>query len=93
MSNNRRHNDQAEYLHVMVADIPVTLRKRMTFLLTDPGKVVFAGQSMEEALLWLRENDHISVDLISPSGRWDLDFKNELSQEEAFLWLGQPHHF
>jgi len=76
---------------VIIPDVPVTLRKRMTFVLKNPGQVIFAGQSLEDALLFLRENNHDSADLMSPTGRWSLDFQSPITEEEKILWLGQQH--
>jgi hypothetical protein len=62
----------------------------MTLVFRSPGEVVFAGQGLEDALRWLRENEWQSVDLISPSGRWTLEYHKPLEEHEVELWLGQP---
>ncbi len=74
---------------VIIADVPVTLRKRMSFVLAQPGKFEFAGQSLEDALKFLIDNDFHSVDLISGTGYWTLDFDHILTEEEVSLWLEQ----
>ena len=54
--------------------------------------MVFAGQGLEDALRWLRENEWQNVDLISPTGRWTLEYHKPLEENEVDLWLGQLPH-
>ena len=42
--------------YVIIADIPVTVRKRMTLVYDEPGNVIWAGLSLEAA----RSEEHTS---------------------------------
>lgn len=77
---------------VIIVDVPVTKRKYMAFIYRSPGEMVFAGQGLEDALRWLRENEWQNVDLISPTGRWTLEYHKPLEENEVDLWLGQLPH-
>jgi len=74
----------------MIAEVPVTLRKRITFIMAGHENVCFAGLGVEEALSFLRDADYSSVELISPTGKWSINYIAPLKDEEKNLWLGQP---
>jgi hypothetical protein len=81
-----------ECVPVLVPSIPVTRRKFVTFLLDKPDSFMWAGVSVEDALQWLAEKGFQSVEVISPSGVWKLEYQRPITQKDGELWLGQPPH-
>ena len=61
---------RATFTPKIVAEVPVTVRKRLTFVCKGPGEVIWTGQNAEEAIVFCAENDHTEVEWISPTGLW-----------------------
>jgi hypothetical protein len=78
---------------IIVADVPVTLRKKMSFIMSREGHVEFNGSSFEDALQFLQDHDRTQGELISPTGVWSVVRIRDLSQEEGEKWLGLRHHY
>jgi hypothetical protein len=76
----------------LIPAIPVTRRKWVTFILDAPESFMWAGTNIEDALQWLAEKGFESVEVISPTGIWSLQYQRTLTEQDGELWLGQPHH-
>lgn len=76
----------------LVPTIPVTRRKWVTFILDEPDSFMWAGTNIEDALQWLTEKGFQTVEVISPSGIWNLTYRRPITPKDGEQWLGQPPH-
>lgn len=74
----------------VIPELQVTVRKRLTFVMSEMGEVMFTGSNIQDALTYLQENEQTEAEVVDPSGVWELKYKHPLKESEAQLWLGQP---